>query len=169
MAGCMMSTIVNIRPISRIKAGALGVAFSAVLWIVSPRPAAADDLLQKTVNYVFTGTVDPKDPPEIVDHDACVVVMPDPRVKRFVRYYLSRLRLDDPNIVSTYTGRLAHYQLDVENSNVVVEYLGLDKTTVLNGYRSVQIPLPGDIDQTRKALTYIAAHCKQGDEQKLPF
>ena len=111
----------------------------------------------------------PQEPPEITDRNSCAVVMPDPRVKRFVRYYLSRLRLDDPNIDSIYTGRQANYQLDVEGSNIVVEYLDLDKRTVINGYRSAQIPLPGDIDQTKKALALIAARCTQGGAQKLPF
>src|SRR6476620_9677950 len=39
----------------------VGTAFMPV------RSAAEDDLLQKAINYVFTGTVDPRTPPEIVD------------------------------------------------------------------------------------------------------
>ena len=133
-------------------------------------PAAAeDDLLQKAINYVFTGEVDPKDAPEIVDRKSCAVVVPDPKEKRFIRYYLTRLRLDDPNIDSTYAGRQVHYQLDVESGTIVLEYLGLDKTTVLNGYKSAQISLPGDIDQTKKAIALIAARCKQDSAPKLPF
>jgi hypothetical protein len=147
------------------------VAAAVVLWTALPQnqAAAEDDLLQKAINYVFTGTVDPKDAPEIVDRKSCAVVVPDPREKRFIRYYLTRLRLDDPNIDSTYAGRQVHYQLDVESGTIVLEYLGLDKTTVLNGYKSAQIPLPGDIDQTKKAIALIAARCKQDGPPKLPF
>jgi hypothetical protein len=135
-----------------------------------PAPAAADDdVLQQAVNYVFTGAVDPTDPPEITDPKSCVVVVADPRSKRYIRYYLNRLGLDDPRIDSTYAGRQAKYQLDVESDNVVVEYLTLDKKTVTIGYKSAQIPLPGDIDRTRKALQFVAGRCKPGDEPKLPF
>jgi hypothetical protein len=104
-----------------------------------------------------------------VDRNTCAVVMPDPKEKRFVRYYLSRLRLDDPSIVGTYAGRQVSYQLDVAGGQIVVEYLALDKTTVLNGYKSAQIPLPGDLDQTKRALQLIAARCKQDGATKLPF
>jgi hypothetical protein len=147
------------------------VATVAVVWMAAPpiRAGAEDDVLQKAINYVFTGTVDPKDAPEVVDRKSCVVVMRDPRLNRFIRYYLTRLHLDDPNIDSTYAGRQVRYQLDVESGNIVVEYLAPDKTTVINGYKSAQIPLPGDIDQTKKALQLIAARCKQDGTPKLPF
>ena len=150
---------------------ALGVAGAALFWAAAWQPGAMaqDDLLQKAVNYVFTGTVDPKDEPEITDRKSCVVVVADPKWKRFIRYRLSELRLDDPRINSTYSGRQANYQLDVESDKVVVEYLNVDKKTVTNGYRSVQIPLPGDIDRTRKAMQLIAARCKPDDATKLPF
>jgi hypothetical protein len=141
----------------------VGTAFMPV------RSAAEDDLLQKAINYVFTGTVDPRTPPEIVDRQLCVVVTPDPRAKRFIRYYLTRFRLDDPSISSTYSGRQVSYQLDVESGKIVIEYLDLDKTTVNNAYKSAQIPLPGDIDETKKALRFIASRCKGGDATKLPF
>ena len=50
-----------------------------------------------------------------------------------------------------------------------MEYLGLDKTTVVNGYKSAQIALPGNIDQTKKALQLLAARCARDDAPKLPF
>lgn len=148
----------------------LGVAAIACLWATFPhvRAAAEDDLLQKAIDYVFTGTVGPENGPEIVDRKSCIVVMRDPKWNRFIRYYLTRLKLDDPNIDSTYSGRHVSYQLDVESDKIVVEYLDLDKKTVTIGYRSTQIPLPGDIDQTKKALHLIAERCKQ-EGAKLPF
>jgi hypothetical protein len=130
---------------------------------------AEDDVLQQAINYVFTETVDPKDAPEIVDRNSCVVVVPDPKWKRFIRYYLSRLGLDNPRISSTYAGRKALYHLDIESDQVVLEYLGPDKKTVVNGYKSAQIPLPGNIDQTQRALQLIAARCKPDERSKLPF
>jgi len=149
----------------------LVIAAAVLLGTASLRAAAGaeDDVLQQAINYVFTGTIDPQDAPEITDRKSCVVVLPDPKWKRFVRYYLTRLGLDDPRIASTYSGRQARYQLDIESDQVVVEYLNLDKKTVVNGYKSAQIPLPGNIDQTRKALQLIAARCKGDDATKLPF
>ena len=149
----------------------LVVAAAAFLLTASPhhRAVAKDDLLRHAINYVFTGTIDPKDPPEIADRKSCVVVVPDPKWKRFIRYYLSRFRIEDARIDSTYSGRQPIYQLDIGSDKVVVEYLNLDKTTVVNGYKSAQIPLPGDIDQTKKALQIIAEHCKRNDAPKLPF
>jgi hypothetical protein len=149
----------------------LVVATAVFFWAAPPqtRAAAEDDLLQKAIDYVFTGTVAPENGPEIVDRKSCIVVVRDPKWNRFIRYYLARLRLDDPNIDSTYSGRHVSYQLDFEGDKIVVEYLDLDKKTVTNGYRSAQIPLPGDIDQTKKALRVIAERCKQDDAQKPPF
>lgn len=141
---------------------------AAFLWTQQPA-VAEDELLQKAINYTLTGTVEPTDPPEIVDRKSCIVVMRDPKWNRYIRYYLTRLRLDDPNITSTYSGRHVSYQLDVEGDQIVVEYLNPDKTTVTIGYRSAQIPLPGEIDQTKKALALIAERCKQGGATKLPF
>ena len=148
----------------------LVVAAASFLWIASLQisTAAEDDVLQQAINYVFTGAIEPKDAPEITDRKSCVVVVPDAKWKRFVRYYLPRLGLDDPRIDSTYSGRQARYQLDAQSDQVVVEYLSPDKKTVVNAYKSAQIVLPGDIDQTKKALQLIAARCKR-DAPKLPF
>jgi hypothetical protein len=133
-----------------------------------PRAATRDDLLQKALNYVFTGTVDPKDAPEIVDLAACAVVLPDPRYPRFIRYYFGRIRPDNSRITKDYAGRKTLYKLEIESDNVVIEYLTADKTGVTQSFRSAQIDLPGDIEQTQKALKVIADRCK-GDGSKSPF
>jgi hypothetical protein len=133
-------------------------------------PAAAeDDALQQAINYVFTGTIDPKDAPEIEDRKSCVVVLPDPKWKRFIRYYLARMGLDDPHFDSTYSGRQPRYLLEAQGDQVVLEYLSPDKKTVVNGYKTAQIPLPGDFEQTRRALALIASRCKRDETPKLPF
>lgn len=149
----------------------LVAAAASLLWTAClPISAGAEaDILQQAINYMFTGTIDPKDGPEITDRKSCVVVVPDPKWKRSVRYYLPRLGLEDARIDSTYSGRQARYQLDAQSDQVVVEYLSPDRKTVVNAYRSAQIPLPGDIDQTKKALQLIAARCKRDDAPRLPF
>lgn len=165
----MMNTIAFTRMVTRYRRQAVACLLAVVGTACWPAHAADDDVLQQAINYVLTGTVTPQPAPEIVDRAACIVVVPDPRVKRYIRYYLGRSRLDDPNIDSTYSGRQARYELDVESSSVVVEYLDLDKKTVLTGYRSAQIPLPGNIDDTKKAIQLIASRCKQDSAPKLPF
>jgi hypothetical protein len=138
--------------------------FRAAGWVVvvaiaattAPARAAAEtDRLQQAVNYVFTGSVDPKNGVEIADRPACIVVLPDPRSQRFIRYYLSRFRMDDALFDKTYSGTRVNYRLDVKGDDVILEYLSMDKQTVLQGYRSAQIPLPGDIDQTQRAFRLI--------------
>jgi hypothetical protein len=127
-----------------------------------------DELLQKAFNYVFTGTTDPKDAPDVVDLAACAVVVPDPRYPRFIRYYFGRIRPDNSRISKDYAGRQTLYKLEIESDNVVIEYLTADKTGVTQAFRSAQINLPGDIEQTQKALKVIADRCK-GDGSKSPF
>ncbi len=149
----------------------LVAAATSFLWATSLQtPARAeDDVLQQAINYVFTGEIAPKVAPEITDRKSCVVVVPDPKWKRFIRYYLARLELDDPRINSTYAGRQARYQLDTQSDQVVVEYLSPDKKTVVHGYKSAQIPLPGNIDRTKKAFELIVERCKDDAAPKLPF
>jgi hypothetical protein len=132
------------------------------------RAGARDDLLQKAFNYVFTGTVDPKDTPDIVDLAACAVVVADPRYPRFIRYYFGRIRPDNSRISKDYAGRKTLYRLEIESDTTVIEYLTADKTGVTQSFRSAQIDLPGDIEQTQKALKVIADRCK-GDGSKSPF
>jgi hypothetical protein len=91
-----------------------------------------------------------------------VVVVPDPKSKRSIRYYLGRFKIDTAFINKTYAGSETIYSLDVKGAEVIVEYLDLGKTTVLHGNKSAQISLPGDIDQTNKALALIASLCRNG-------
>ena len=144
----------------RCLAGGVVVFF----WIVplQIRALAEDDPLQKAVNYLFTGRNDPQDAPEILDRKSCVVVVPDPKSKRSIRYYLGRFKIDTAFINKTYAGSETIYSLEVKSAEVIVEYLDLGKTTVLHGHKSAQISLPGDIDQTNKALASIASLCRNG-------
>jgi hypothetical protein len=91
-----------------------------------------------------------------------VVVVQDPKSKRSIRYYLGRFKIDTAFINKTYAGSETIYSLDVKGAEVIVEYLDLGKTTVLHANKSAQISLPGDIDQTNKALALIASLCRNG-------
>ena len=117
-----------------------------------PARAVDKDLFQQAVNYVFTGMVAPQKSPEIVDRKSCIVVASDPKSDGYIRYYLKRFRMDEALFQKTYSGSRANYHLDVKGDEYVVAYLNADKHTVTQQYRSAQIPLPGDIDQTRKAF-----------------
>ena len=132
------------------------------LWIVPLQiwALAEDDPLQKAVNYLFTGRNDPQDAPEILDRKSCVVVVPLPKSKQSIRYYLGRFKMDTAFINKTYAGSETIYSLDVKGAEVIVEYLNPGKSTVLHGHKSAQISLPGDIDQTNKALASIASLCR---------
>jgi hypothetical protein len=131
--------------------------------------AMTDDVFQHAVNYVFTGSVDPPNSPQIVDRKSCVVVLPDPKNKRYIRYYLGRFKMDVSRISKTYSGRQTFYVLEVEGDDVVVEYLNLDKMGVVNRFKSAQISLPGNIAQTEKALHLIfSEHCR-ADDPRPPF
>jgi len=144
------------------------VWFLAALCLHTPAAAEAD-VFQKAVNYVFTGLVDPADGPEIVDRKSCVVVMRDPKFKRYIRYYLTRFNMVTALYAKKYSGSRVYYELNVKGDDIVVEYLDPGNKSVLQGYRSAQIPLPGDIDQTRKALRIIFTdHCKQ-EKPQTPF
>jgi len=140
------------------------------LWTVplQIRALAEDDPLQKAVNYLFTGRIDPQNTPEILDRKTCVVVVSDPKSKKYVRYYLGRFRKDTTLIDKTYAGSDTVYNLDIKGAEVIVEYLDNDKTTVLHGHKSAQISLPEDIDQTNKALEIIASLCRNA-KPKAPF
>ena len=147
------------------------IAAASFLGIVSfQTPALSEvDVFQQAINYVFTGNIDPQDGPEIVDQKSCVIVLRDPKYNRYIRYYLSRFNMDDAIFGKKYSGSRPYYELDVKGDDVVIEYLNPDKKTVVQGYRSAQIPLPGDIDQTQKALRIIFTdHCK-AEKPKAPF
>jgi len=140
------------------------------LWTVPLliRALAEDDPLQKAVNYLFTGRIDPQDTPEIFDRKLCVVVVSDPKSKQYIRYYLGRFRMDTALIDKTYAGSDTVYNLDIKGAGVLVEYLDIDKSTVLHRHTSAQISLPGSIDQTNKALELIAGLCRN-DKPKSQF
>jgi hypothetical protein len=145
------------------------VAAAVVAAVYAPARASAEaDRFRQAVNYVFTGRIDPPNAPEIVDRDACVVVVQDPRYKRYIRYYLGRFRIEDALFDKRYSGSRESYVLDVRGDDVIVEYLNTDKQTVAQSYRSAQIPLPGDIDQTRKALQIVSDGCKS-KKSNTPF
>lgn len=149
----------------------LAVAAASFSWSLPPqaRAAAEDDVFQQAVNYVFTGRIDPRDGPEIVDRKSCVVVVPDPKYKRYARYYLSRFKMDIARISKKYAGPQILYELEVQADDILLEYLNADKKTVAYGFKSAQISLPGDIDQTERALKLIfTGHCKS-DRPKAPF
>jgi hypothetical protein len=76
--------------------------------------------------------------------------------------------MDSARMTKKYAGTKTLYQLDVEGDDLVIEYLAMDKTTVVQGYKSAQIPLPGNIDQAEKALKIITERCK-ADQPKSPF
>ena len=154
----------NFRRLSAVASAAL----VAVGFVQTPALSEVD-VFQQAVNYVFTGNIDPPDGPEIVDRKSCVIVMRDPKFNRYIRYYLSRFNMDDAIFGKKYSGSRPYYELDVKGDDVVIEYLNPDKKTVAQGYRSAQIPLPGDIDLTQKALRIIFTdHCK-AEKPKAPF
>ncbi len=93
----------------------LAVAAASILALV-PLPTRAmseDDVFQQVVNYIFTGRIDPKDGPEIVDPKACIVVLPEPDLNRYARYYLNRFKMDVSRISKKYAGRQVLYELEV--------------------------------------------------------
>ncbi len=140
------------------------------LWMapLQIRAVAEDDVFQLAVNYVFTGRIDPPDRPEIADRNSCIVVVFEHKFQAYVRYYLSRFKLDSARISKTYSGQQIFYVLEIEGDNIVVEHLNSDKTTVARGFKSAQISLPGNIDQSEKALRVISDHCK-AEKPKSPF
>jgi len=144
------------------------IAIASIVWVMPIRAGVKDDLLQKAFNYVFTGTADPKEEPEIVDRSSCTVVVRDPRFPRFIRYYFSRFRPDNYRISKKYAGTRTLYELDIESEDVVIEYLSTDKTAVVQAFRSAQISLPGSIEQTEKALKIIGERCRT-EGSRSPF
>ena len=158
------------RKFRRRSAVAAASLFGIVSLVSLQTPALSEaDVFQQAVNYVFTGSIDPQDGPEIVDRKSCVIVLRDPKFNRYIRYYLSRFNMDGAIFGKKYSGARPYYELDVKGDDVVIEYLNPDKKTVVQGYRSAQIPLPGDIDQTQKALRIIFTdHCK-AEKPKAPF
>jgi len=130
---------------------------------------AGADVFQQAINYVFAGSIDPTDGPEIMDRKACVVLVPEPKFNRYARYYLSRFKMDVARISKKYAGSQVLYELEVEGDTVIFEYLKADKTTVDYGFKSAHIPLPGNIDQTERALALIFSEYCKAAKPKGPF
>ena len=152
-----------------LRQGSAVAAASLFGLVLLQTPARSEvDVFQQAVNYVFTGSVDPPDGPEIVDRKSCVIVLRDPKFNRYIRYHLGRFNIDEAIFGKKYSGSRAYYELDVKADDVVIEYLNPDKKTVAQAYRSAQIPLPGDIDQTQKALRIMSEGCK-AEKPKAPF
>ena len=150
----------------------LAIAVAAFLWTIDLQARAVpedDDVFEQAVNYVFTGRIDPQAGPEIVDRKSCVVVVPVPKFGGYARYYLTRFKMDEARISNKYSGREISYELEVDGDEVLVEYLKIDKTTVDYGFKSAHISLPGNIDQTKKALRLIFAEYCKADKPKSPF
>ena len=140
------------------------------LWTVAVQNIAmVDDAFQRAVSYVFTGKIDPKDGPEIVDRESCIAVVPEPKFNRYARYYLYRFKMGIARITKKYAGRQVLYQLEVEGDDVILEYLKADNTTVDYGFKFAHISLPGNIDHTEKAIQLIFAEYCTPDKLKPPF
>jgi hypothetical protein len=147
----------------------LAVAATAVLAAAGLSRAQSPDVLQEAVNYVFTGSLTPETPPTITDRKACIVVVPEPQKRRNARYYMGRFKMDISRITTTYSGRQTFYTLEVEGDDIILEYLSPDQKTVLTAFRTADIPLPGKLDLTQRALKAIFTdHCKP-DSAKPPF
>jgi hypothetical protein len=104
-----------------------------------------------------------------VDPKNCIVVVPEPDLNRYARYYLNRFKMDVSRISKKYAGRQVLYELEVEGDDVILEFLKADKATVNFGFKSAHISLPGNIERTEKALHLVFdGHCK-ADQPKSPF
>jgi hypothetical protein len=141
-------------------------AIAGTVQVVAQEP---DLLFLQAVNYLFTGRIDPPDGPEIVDAKSCIVIVPEPKFNRYARYYLNRIKLDTARISKKYAGPQVIYEWEVDGDDIIFEYLKPDKKTVDYGFRSAHIQLPGNIEQTERAIALIySKYCKQ-DQQKGPF
>jgi hypothetical protein len=77
--------------------------------------------------------------------------------------------MDSSRISKTYSGQQISYILEVEGDDIIVEHLNPDKTTVARAFKSAQILLPGEIDQSEKALRRIFADYCKSEKPKAPF
>ena len=77
--------------------------------------------------------------------------------------------MDESRISKLYSGSKISYELEVGGDDIVVEYLNSDKTTIDFGLKSVHISLPGNIDQTEKALHLIFNEYCKPEKPKTPF
>jgi hypothetical protein len=148
------------------------VAAAASLFLMASlqdRAAAEDDVFQHAVNYVFTGRIDPEVSPEIINRKSCVVVVPVAKFEKYARYYLMRFKTDTFHISKIYAGPQVSYELSVRGDDIIVEYLNIDKVTIEFGLKSADIPLPGNIEQTERALHLIFDEYCKPEKPKMPF
>ncbi|MFN3349896.1 hypothetical protein [Pseudorhodoplanes sp.] len=139
---------------------AFAIAILLPVSIALHMPAAAEsERVQQAITYVFTGSIDPQENVEIADRKLCMVVVSEPDRNRLTRYYLSRFKPDSFRFETQYIGRTPTYRLYVEGDDNVVEFLNPDRS-VAHGHRTARFALPGDIEQTRRALRLIADECK---------
>ena len=148
---------------------AVTVIFLPLALLLRTASLATDDRFQELVNYIFTGSTAPQDPPEIANQDSCIVLVHEPQFNRYARYYLTRFKMGTARVTKKYAGSRVLYELEVDGDDILVEYLKMDNRTVDYGFRSAHIPLPGDIEQTERALRLIfSEHCK-AEKPKPPF
>lgn len=151
-----------------LRAVLVAAMLTACAWL-GTAAAQTPDLFQQAVAYVFTGRVDPPEPVEIVDRKACVVIVPDARFNRLLRYYLGRFDMTNARFNTRYAGTRAFYELDVRGEEVILDYLDPKTRAVMQSYRSAQIALPGSPEQTRRALQVVFADGCRPAEAKTPF
>ena len=89
-------TGLTLRKRSGYKRLSFAIAVALFCWMapLQTRAMTEDDVFQQAINYIFTGRIDPKNHPEIVDRNACVVVIPEPNFNGYARYYLKRFKMD---------------------------------------------------------------------------
>ena len=147
--------------------GALAIAVALLTALPQAHAAAEPDVLQRAINYIFTGRLDPQNGPKIVDRDTCTVLVPDPANQRTIRYRFGRVNTDRLLVEKIYAGRLPNYRLSIEGDEDVIEFLNPDMS-VAHAHRTAQIPLPGEIGAIERALKLVADRCKSPGP-KLPF
>jgi hypothetical protein len=147
------------------------LAVAAAVAIAGAQIAAEepDQVFVQAVSYLFTGSINPSIAPEVVDTKSCIIVVAEPKFNRYARYYLNRIKLGTARISKKYAGTQVFYEWEVEGDDIIFEYLKPDKKTVDYGFRSAHIPLPGNIEQTERAIALIySRYCKQ-ENPKPPF
>jgi hypothetical protein len=139
---------------------AFAIAVLLPVSVLLHMPAFADaGRLQQAINYVFTGDIAAQPNIEIADGNLCVVVVSEPERNRVSRYHLRRFKPETFRFEQRYVGRTPTYQLYVEGDEDVIEFLNPDRS-VSHSHRTARFALPGDIDQSRRALRLISEQCK---------
>ncbi len=139
---------------------AFAIAILLLVPIVLHMPASAEtDRLRQAITYIFTGSIEPQENIEVADGTPCVVIVSEPDRNRISRYHLRRFKPETFRFEQRYVGRTPTYQLYVEGDEDVIEFLSSDRS-VSHSHRTARFALPGDIDQSRRALRLISEQCK---------